>query len=165
MTSDVEEDNAQHLPPADLTIAHAEAKAKAVAAKKAASDIVIGADTIVVLEDKVYGKPRDNADAERMLRELSGKEHHVITGVAVVSNGKVWTDYAVTAVKLKTLSGDEIQKYIATGEPADKAGAYAIQGVGALFVERIFGCYPNVVGLPLVTLDNLLHRALGVSLL
>jgi septum formation protein len=165
ITSDVIEDNSLDLPPEELALSHAEAKALVVAAKNGCDDIVIGADTIVVLGGQVYGKPENAADARRMLSAIAAKEHQVISAVAVVFKGKVWSDYCTTAVKIRSLTPEEIERYLATGEPMDKAGAYAIQGVGSLLVERIVGCYTNVVGLPLVTLDNLLRRSVGVGLL
>jgi septum formation protein len=164
IASEVEEDNDRGLPPVELAVAHALAKARDVAAK-APDDTVVGADTIVVLDGRVYGKPRDIADARRMLAELAGREHEVITGVAVVKGSRSWTDYAVTAVRFRAFGAEEIERYLAGGEPLGKAGAYAIQGAGALLVEGITGCYANVVGLPLVTLDKLLGRAVGVGLL
>lgn len=126
---------------------------------------MVGADTIVVLDGQVYGKPADLADARRMLSNLAAKEHQVISAVAVVCGSRVWSDYCTTVVKIRSLTSEEIERYLASGEPMDKAGAYAIQGIGSLLVERIAGCYTNVVGLPLVTLDNLLQRSVGVRLL
>lgn len=164
VTSTVEEDNDCGLPPAELAVAHARAKACDVAARSSPDDVVIGADTIVVLDGRVYGKPRDEADAARMLRELSGREHEVITGVAVARGGEAWTDFAVTAVRFRPLDEAAIARYVSGGEPLGKAGGYAIQGAGALLVEGISGCYANVVGLPLVTLDKLLRRTTGVGL-
>lgn len=166
ITSEIVEDNEQDMPPAELAVLHASAKALDVASKHNGPEaLVIGADTIVVLDNRVYGKPRDEEDAERMLHELQGQEHQVISGVAVVYKGEIWTDYAVTRVVLRALSAEEVKRYIATGEPLDKAGAYAIQGVGALLVEEITGSYTNVVGLPLTTLNKLLLRSAGVGLL
>jgi len=126
--------------------------------------IVIGADTVVVLNGKVYGKPSDANEACRMLSELSGREHCVITGVAAAKEGRLVSDVCTTLVRLCPLSDEEIRRYVASGEPLDKAGAYGIQGLGALIVDSISGCYFNVVGLPLVTLSRLL-RDLGVRLL
>ncbi len=164
ITSEVEEDNDRGLPPVELAVAHALDKARDVASR-APDDIVVGADTIVVLGGRVYGKPRDIADARRMLAELAGREHQVITGVAVVKGGEAWTDFAVTAVTFRAFGPETLERYLAGGEPLGKAGAYAIQGAGALLVEGIAGCYANVVGLPLVTVDKLLRRAVGVGLL
>lgn len=164
MVSNVVEDNTLDMPAAELAVAQAKAKALDVAGRANAGDVVIGADTIVVLGGRVFGKPVDNEDARRMLSDLSGKEHLVITGLAVVQGNRVLTDYTVTTVKIRMLTRTEIERYIATGESADKAGAYAIQGVGTLLVESICGCYTNIVGLPLVTLARLMSEV-GVVLL
>ncbi len=161
--SDYTEDNFSDVDPIQLAVQHAVGKAEDVA-KEYIGDIVIGADTIVVYQGKIFGKPKDQDDARRMLSELSGKRHKVITGVAVVQTSKVLSDYAVTDVQLRKLSTEEIERYIATGEPLDKAGAYGIQEKGALLVECIDGCYSNVVGLPLTVLYRLLSKV-GVHLL
>lgn len=163
VTSNVTEDNAQNIPPAQLAEMHAKKKALAVQAKADSDDIIIGADTIVVLDGEVFGKPNGTADAKRILETLSGREHQVITGVAVVTKDQIFTDHTTTSVRMAVMSPEEIEKYIATGEPMDKAGAYAIQGIGALFVEGIDGCYSNVVGLPIRMLALLLKKV-GVML-
>ncbi len=130
---------------------------------------VIGADTIVVDEFGMLGKPQDEQDAFQMLRRLSGNVHRVITGVAVISTyaqKHVLVNHETTQVKIATLSDHDIFRYIQTGEPLDKAGAYAIQGKGARFVEWIHGCYNNVVGLPLFLLIGMLKnmtRSLNMS--
>ena len=165
ITSAVDEDNSRELPPPALAVAQAADKALDVAAKIGPDHIVVGADTVVVLAGQVYGKPACLADARRMLTELAGKEHQVITGVAVVRGARLWTDHCITAVKMRPLSAAEIDRYLASEESLGKAGAYAIQGLGALLIEGISGCYANVVGLPLVTLDRLLRSAGGVGLL
>jgi septum formation protein len=165
MPSDVDEDNSEGMPPEELAVSLAAAKASDVAAKLDPDDIVIGADTLVILNGQAYGKPRDMDDARSMLERLSGREHRVVTAIAVVYRKQLWTDYCVTRVKIRTLDRTEIEGYLDTGEPMGKAGAYAIQGVGALLVEGIDGCYANVVGLPLVSLDRLLCRATGKGLL
>ena len=162
--SRAEEDNAAALPPDELVRLHARLKAQSVAAEVQPGDIVIGADTIVVLAGKVYGKPEKAAAAEAMLAELSGRTHSVWSGVAVVSQGQWLVDAVETRVTLAKLTAEQIRRYVATGEPLDKAGAYAVQGRGALFVERLEGCYFNVVGLPLRALSRLLSQA-GVELL
>ena len=162
--SRADEDNAAALPPDELVRLHARRKAQAVATEAQPGDIVIGADTIVVLAGKVYGKPEKAAAAEAMLAELSGRTHSVWSGVAIVSQGQCLIDAVETRVTLAKLSADQIRRYVATGEPLDKAGAYAVQGRGALFVERLEGCYFNVVGLPLRALSRLLSRV-GVELL
>ena len=118
---------------------------------------VVGADTTVTLDNHILGKPEDAADAARMLRLLSGRTHRVITGVAVVTASRIEVAAEVTAVRFLTLSDEEIAAYIATGEPMDKAGAYAIQGRAARWIPRIEGCYFNVVGLPLALVSTLLE--------
>ena len=121
---------------------------------------VIGADTIVVTEGAILGKPKDSADAILMLENLSGKAHQVMTGVAVSYQGKVISEVCVTDVVFRKLTLEEIKAYVATGEPLDKAGAYGIQGRGAVLVEKIDGDYNNVVGLPLTKVYSIL-KALG----
>lgn len=118
---------------------------------------VVGADTTVTLDNHILGKPEDAADAARMLRLLSGRTHRVITGVAVVTENRIEVAAEVTAVRFLTLSDEEIDAYVATGEPTDKAGAYAIQGYAARWIPRIEGCYFNVVGLPLALVCALLE--------
>ena len=118
--------------------------------------VVLGADTTVTLDDEILGKPEDATDAARMLRRLSGRTHRVITGVAVVSAQRVEVAAEATAVRFLTLSDQEIDAYVATGEPMDKAGAYAIQGLAARWIPRIEGCYFNVVGLPLALVAAML---------
>ncbi|HXR40354.1 MAG TPA: Maf family protein [Terracidiphilus sp.] len=133
--------------------------AKATASEKRASAApqVLGADTTVTLDNHILGKPEDPADAARMLRLLSGRTHRVITGIAVVTAARTEVAAEVTAVKFLTLSDEEIAAYIATGEPMDKAGAYAIQGRAARWIPRIEGDYFNVVGLPLALVCTLLE--------
>jgi len=118
--------------------------------------VVLGADTTVTVDRQILGKPADAADAGRMLRLLSGRTHRVITGVAVATAGSTEVAAEVTAVKFLTLSDEEIADYVATDEPLDKAGAYAIQGRAARWIPRIEGCYFNVVGLPLALVSSLL---------
>ncbi|HZI63732.1 MAG TPA: Maf family protein [Thermoanaerobaculia bacterium] len=114
-------------------------------------EIVLAADTVVVVDGELLGKPRDAADAARMLRRIAGREHQVLTGVAVREawSERVAADVERTQVRIAALSEPRIAWYVATGEPLDKAGAYAVQGLGALLVEAVFGNYTNVVGLPL----------------
>jgi septum formation protein len=121
--------------------------------------VVLGADTTVTLDSQILGKPQDPADAARMLRLLSGRTHRVITGIAVVTGVQTEVAAEVTAVKFLTLSDEEIAAYIATGEPMDKAGAYAIQGRAARWIPRIVGDYFNVVGLPIALVSTLLESA------
>jgi septum formation protein len=120
---------------------------------------VLGADTTVTLDGAILGKPEDAADAARILRLLSGRTHRVITGVALVTQKRVEVAAEVTAVRFLTLSDQDIAEYIATGEPMDKAGAYAIQGRAARWIPRIEGCYFNVVGLPLALVCSLLESS------
>jgi len=162
--SDIIEDNNQNLDPGQLAMSLASEKAFSVSSKVNRDDVVIGADTIVVLDGQVYGKPMDKKDAKQILMKLSGKEHQVITGIAITRAEEIWTDYVSTTVRIASITDQQIDNYIATGEPMDKAGAYAIQGIGALIVEEIKGCYTNVVGLPLNRLSDLLKKA-GVNLL
>ncbi|NLN15024.1 MAG: septum formation protein Maf [Tissierellia bacterium] len=129
--------------------------------------IVIGADTIVVFEDQILEKPRDEDDAFRMLSILSGKVHEVISGISIInlSTNKKVVDYDITQVKFRKLTEDLIHKYIESKEPLDKSGSYGIQGFGGLFVESIFGSYYNVIGLPIVKLDELLIKHFNISLI
>ena len=119
--------------------------------------MVLGADTTVTLDNAILGKPEDAADAARMLRLLSGRTHRVVTGVALVTAKGAEVAAEVTAVRFLTLSDEEIAEYVATGEPMDKAGAYAIQGRAARWIPRIEGCYFNVMGLPLALVSSLLE--------
>ncbi len=153
------------LPPPELVQALALHKAQEVAQAFAQSgDVVIGADTIVVLDGQVLGKPHDEAHALAMLTALSGREHHVYTGVAVLQDGRALVQVEDTAVWFRNASEGELRRYIATGEPMDKAGAYGIQGRGGLLVSRIQGDYTNVVGLPIVRLASMLAQ-FGVTVL
>lgn len=134
-------------------------KAQAVANQEP-EGLVLGADTVVVLGDQVLGKPRSADEAFFMLKQLQGREHRVITGVALVEarSMRYLLGREITRIWMRKLSSSEIESYVATGEPLDKAGAYGIQGKGALLVERIEGCYFNVVGLPLVKVAVMLAR-------
>jgi septum formation protein len=136
-----------------------------VSAARTSSGIVIAADTVVVLDGAILGKPVDALDAERMLLLLSGRTHRVITGVAIIDagTGKTLADLSDTRVWFRTLTPVEIASYVSTGEPFDKAGAYGIQERGALLVEKIEGCYFNVVGLPLSLLGEML-KTFGLNL-
>jgi septum formation protein len=128
--------------------------------------LVIGADTIVVLEDQVLGKPADEEDAKRMLFQLQGRVHSVYSGIALIDaqTSESRIAYSRTDVKMRTLSVEEISRYVATGEPMDKAGSYAIQGIGAILVEGIQGDYYTVVGLPLTLLATMLS-SFGIDVL
>lgn len=122
---------------------------KAAAAREHPEEIVLGADTIVVVDEHVLEKPTSATDARRMLGLLSGRAHQVITGICLLHQGGQVLDHALTEVYFSPLSSIEIAQYVASGEPFDKAGGYAIQGLASKFVERIEGCYFNVMGLPL----------------
>ncbi len=147
------------VAPEDLVIKLALHKASNVASKLGRG-LVIGADTLVVFGDTIFGKPLNQDEAVKMLATLSGKFHSVYTGIALiqVSTGRIETGFAETKVKFRPVSLEEIQSYVATGEPLDKAGAYGIQGKGGVLVEGIEGCYFNVVGLPLSKLVEMLQK-------
>ena len=122
--------------------------------------IIISADTIVTLEDKILGKPKDEEDAFKILKSLQGRKHSVYSGIVVINTARnaIKQESLATEVTFSKISDDEILKYIKTGEPLDKAGAYGIQGIGGIFVEEIKGCYYNVVGLPLNKLKFMLKE-------
>jgi septum formation protein len=148
-------------PAAAAVAAVALDKARAVAREWTGGPaVVLGADTEVVLDGRYLGKPRDAADAARMLRELSGRTHEVVTGLALVDapSGREETLAVTTRVTMIDAGAEEIAAYVATGEPLDKAGAYAVQGLGARLVARVDGCFTNVVGLPVETTRRLLKR-------
>ena len=152
------------LSPEELVEELSRQKAREVAASADPDDLVIAADTVVAIDGQILGKPRDPADARRMLTLLSGRTNMVCTGVTVCRAGRFETGHEVTAVRFRPLSQEEISAYVSSGEPMDKAGAYGIQGLGALLVEGIEGDYGNVVGLPLCRLGEMLSR-FGVDLL
>lgn len=133
-------------------------RAKAEAVPRGDADVVIAADTVVVLEGRVLGKPKDEAHAVKMLTDLSGRDHQVMTGITVLRGGQVLTHTEITDIHFRPLSRREIENYVATGEPMDKAGAYGIQGGAALFAEKMHGDYYNVMGLPVCTLWKLLRQ-------
>jgi len=133
------------------------------ASKHFADALIIAADTLVVIGDKIYGKPVDADEARAMLNMLNGREHEVITGLTIVYNGKIMTEIEMTTVYFRKLSEDDIEAYISTGEYHGKAGGYAIQGYASLFVECIVGDYFNVVGLPLQRLSRVLEE-IGIKL-
>lgn len=162
--ADIDETALPGESPKDYAVRVALDKARMVA-KREGEGIVIAADTIVVVGDAILGKPRDAADARRMLTELSGRVHEVVTGIALMDAaiGRSAVRTSVTRVWFRDLSDRDIETYVVTGEPLDKAGAYGIQERGAMLVERIEGCYSNVVGLPLSLLGEML-REFGVCL-
>jgi len=144
--SSVPEDRRPGESPADFVRRIAEAKARAVSSSS--QDVVLGADTVVCLDEEIFGKPSSDEDAVRMLRRLSGRDHQVYTGICILSGARRILDLSITRVTFVNLTEDDIQGYTRSGEPRDKAGAYAIQGLASKFVRSIEGCYHNVVGLP-----------------
>lgn len=167
MDSQVEEKIIEGESAPDLVQRLAHAKALAVHHQTilmAEHKVIIAADTVVVDEDRILGKPLDAQDAYSMLIQLQGKSHHVYTGLAIIDSREEARrlSYQVTQVRMKSLDATRIKRYIASGEPMDKAGAYAIQGLGATLIESIVGDYFNVVGLPLAHLSDQL-RTLGIE--
>lgn len=158
--SQVNETQDCYSRPEEFARALALTKARNVAAGER-EGLVIGADTIVLHRGRILGKPRDREDAATMLRSLSGTRHQVISGLALVDagTGEEKVDHRVTEVIFRHLSDEEINGYIDTGEPMDKAGAYGIQGIGSILIKEICGCYNNVVGLPLTLLVEMLKDA------
>ena len=148
----------EEVVPSDIAVQNvaeflADLKANDIA-KKYPEALVIGADTVVIAENEILGKPKNEAQAKEMLNKLSGEKHKVITGVSLYFNGKNRSFSEITEVEFFDLSNDEIENYVKTHEPMDKAGAYGIQGKGSLLVKRINGDYFNVVGLPIARLKR-----------
>lgn len=135
----------------EITMENSLLKARSgISLAKHETDIIIGSDTLVVLKDKVMGKPQNREDAFKMLSQLSGQWHRVVTGVALVSkNYGELTTFDTSRIKFKSLIASEIENYVSTKEPYDKAGSYAVQGLGALLIEKIEGSYTNVMGFPI----------------
>ena len=136
------------MPPDEFVLHYAKKKAEETH-KKYPDSLIIGADTIVVLNNEIIGKPQNNEDAFQILKKLSGKCHEVSTGVSIILNNLQISDIAKTKVYFKPISDEDIREYISTGEPMDKAGAYGIQGYGSQFIDKIEGCYFNVMGFPI----------------
>lgn len=164
VTASVDETIDKRLPVIDEIKRLSYDKAKAVSAQAQNNDLIIAADTVVSLENCVFGKPKDSNEATEMLKKLSGKTHKVITGVTVLCGDKVDTRAAVTEVTFRELGDTETEAYIGTGDPFDKAGAYALQGISSIFVSGISGDHFNVYGLPLAMLADML-RNFGVTIL
>ena len=162
VTPDIDEHMDRELPPAELVRQISLEKAQAVAAQADPNTVVIAADTVVALDGVVLGKPADKEEAFRMLSLLSGNRHQVYTGLTVLRGEQVFSQWEETSVTFRPLTAEEIEAYIATGEPMDKAGAYGIQGYGALFIEGISGDYYNVMGLPVCRLGQILGQ-LGMN--
>jgi septum formation protein len=158
---DLDESRAQGESVTDMVLRLATEKAKAASG---GSLPVLGADTIVVLDDQVYGKPRSKEDALLMLQTLSGRQHRVLTAVALLGGGKLETVLSETEVRFRDIDPDEARAYWQSGEPEGKAGSYAIQGLGGIFVESLNGSYSGVVGLPVYETANLLNRV-GIAVL
>ncbi len=164
-TADCEEETIFGEHPKDTVIRLSRTKALWVAEREERPAIVIGADTVVAIDDKILGKPASRDEAAKMLRELSGRTHRVYTGMTVTDGNKTVSEYVMTDVKFYELSDKQIESYVNTGEPMDKAGAYGIQEYGSLLVESISGDYFNVVGLPVSRLRRVLNENFGVQTL
>ena len=162
-TADIDETMDQSQTPAHEVAAVSARKAEKIA-REHPDDIIVSADTIVVIDGKILGKPKSAADAADMLRLLSGRTHTVYTGLTVYANGESKTQVVGTEVTFRALSDAEIRAYIHTGEPMDKAGSYGIQGYGSMFVSHLNGDYFCVMGLPVCTLGEMLREA-GVEIL
>lgn len=158
VASDADETFEAGQAPYEFAVKTAEKKAMSVFAGYPEA-AVIGADTIVVCDGEIMGKPLDDTDAVRMLKKLRGRTHEVITGLCLVYNGNTFLTYETTEVEFDDMTDDEILMYVETGAPADKAGAYGIQGRAGIFIKGIKGCYFNVVGLPLNALKRLMKYA------
>lgn len=163
--SDYEEKSIPGVSPSEFVETLSLEKANAVA-KNHNDAIIIGADTIVVLNSQILGKPKTKQDAREMLKKLSGNTHSVFTGFTIIDtvNKRTITNHVETKIRFKNLSEEEIRAYIETGEPMDKAGAYGVQDKGALFVEHIEGDYSSVMGLPIVKIFEIL-KELGIDIL
>lgn len=164
LPSKIREDDIDSKGPIDKVVMLSQAKAKHTA-RSLIDKVIIAADTVVVLGDEILGKPEDESEAFEMLSSLSGHWHHVVTGVTVLDTytGAASSSHEITGVKMRELSDDAIKAYVKSGEPLGKAGACAIQGRGGVFVERIEGCYFNVVGLPLPRLVNIFYD-IGINI-
>ena len=160
--ADIDETMDPGKPPLD-EVARV-SRCKALAVSREPEDVVVAADTIVVCQGEVLGKPRDKEDAARMLRLLSGSTHQVMTGCTVLQGSRAETFTQVTQLHFRPLSEKEIHRYIATGEPMDKAGAYALQGAAGLWIEEIRGSASNVIGLPLTLTRTMLEKC-GLTVL
>ena len=164
LSLDIDESYPEGLSPEDTVRYIAKKKCDAAAALCAPDDLIITADTMVFLDNDRLGKPHDEEDALRMLRELAGRGHTVCTGVTVRQGDRVLTESEATGVVFRPAEESELRAYIATGEPMDKAGSYGVQGKGALLVERLEGDFFNVMGLPVLRLSRMLAQ-FGIKLL
>ncbi|MBQ8747014.1 MAG: septum formation inhibitor Maf [Clostridia bacterium] len=164
LTADTDESLPDGILPHEAVEMLSLKKAQAVLPIAPDDAIILAADTVVALDGGILGKPQDEADAKHMLESLSGREHHVYTGVTVTDGKTTVTTHARTTVRMRTLTDAEIDAYIATGEPMDKAGAYGIQGRASLFVTGIEGDYANVVGLPVSLVGEILKEQFQLPL-
>lgn len=162
LTSDADETITESLAPAEYVKTLALRKAKALSSS--ADDVIVAADTVVALDHEIYGKPIDYADAFRMISAFSGRTHEVYTAFAIVKGEKSYVEAVATAVTFRALTDQEIDYYIKKEAPYDKAGAYGIQELAGIFVEKINGNFDNVVGLPLCQLETALKREFGITL-
>ena len=157
---EVDESAVQDEAPADYVLRVAALKCRALD-QRSPGDVVLAADTIVVIGGRMLGKPADEAEARVMLRALSGRDHEVLTGVVLTRAGRQLTSVETSRVRFTPMEPSEIAWYAATGEPFDKAGGYAVQGLASRFVDRIDGSYSNVVGLPVARVYRMLRELLG----
>ncbi len=161
--AELDESRWDGLPPGELVEHLSHAKGETVAALTPAGSLIIAADTVVVLDGQVLGKPRDEDEAAFMLARLSDRTHEVYTGLSLRRDALVTTTHQITSVRFRRLSGADIARYVQTGEPMDKAGAYGIQGYGAMLVSAISGDYFNVMGMPVCLLSQILTTRFGVD--
>lgn len=162
-----EEEIIENEHPSKTVLRLSKQKALNIAKGEKDEALVIGADTVVSIDGVTLGKPKSESEAKIMLKMLSGRKHTVYTGISVINtlSRKTVSEYIASDVYFRKLDSDEIDRYIATKEPMDKAGAYGIQGIGTLFIEKIDGDYFNVVGLPICTLGTILKRDFGVDII
>lgn len=171
MPSNVDESFDPKLPPAEVVTILAEAKAREIGRRlnqtgTSQPTIIVGSDTLVVLDNKIFGQPKSQLEAVQMLKQLSGRQHTVYTAVSLLKLPEQTTSTACDSSKvfLRHLQPAEIEAYVQTGEPMDKAGAYALQGIGAALVEKVEGCVTNIIGLPVPVVVRLLRES-GVKIL
>ena len=160
--SDCDESYISEMPLCQVPRILAERKASAISLEE--DEVVIGCDTVVIYENELMGKPQDKADAVRMLKKLSGTTHQVISGIAVRSNDRIYSEAVTTNVTFRSLTDEEISTYVEKSNPVDKAGAYGIQEAAGAFVEKIEGDFYNVVGLPLCRLCEILKNEFNIKL-
>jgi len=162
LVPNIDETNGRNLPPYKLAVHLAEEKAAAVMNMVTEDEVILGCDTIVILDDEIIGKPSDQGEAAAMLGRLSGRKHTVCSAVALVSPGNgLFSGYELTEVYFNEVSRQAIEAYVVTGEPLDKAGAYGIQGRGVFLVDTIRGNIDNVIGLPMTLVNELAGKVMG----